>query len=531
MRTYTVRAGWFVGLMLAAGCTVDNSAAIDETGADQGAPAGGAGGEVENGGAGGQNAGGSGGATGGQNAGGNADAGPIDEADQGAGGGAQLPDAAPPPDAGPSPCDDACQRLGECALSDCPDIGRASLAALRTACDATCAGNPAFATVVEGSSTCADVIEFALSRGEDLPGLADACGPPVEPPPAPDGGACRITCAEETEVCLEGHCVRVDHSCDGDIHCRTGVERCVENACVASEFAPCRGSDECAADQFCLIDPANPLAGGSCVFDCGGGQACPFNERCFPEFGGACYYDFCGGDQGNGEPMGACQIGGPAGNPGTCFPLPASNGAGIGICLEAGVAAEGAACDLQVEGRDEAARAVQCAPGSYCWGDYDDGELPPASWNQIGACAGLCDPRNPTCSEGRECVDLSNGDDPATPEDDTRVLGICLPLDCDLFPADDGPPACADGEACRLVAVGLVRGECGPAGPVAPGEPCATSDECAGVAFCGQGGGLQTECLQLCDPAIEPARCATPGQICYAEMGWSVGFCIDAPMP
>ena len=39
MKTHTMRTGWFVALMLAAGCTVENSAAVDETGADQGAPA------------------------------------------------------------------------------------------------------------------------------------------------------------------------------------------------------------------------------------------------------------------------------------------------------------------------------------------------------------------------------------------------------------------------------------------------------------------------------------------------------------
>jgi hypothetical protein len=444
-------------------------------------------------------------------------------------------DAADPPvpdgAAGPAPCTEACDRALSCAASVCEGLDENEAEGLRRSCSGLCLSNPAFATVVSGSQTCEDVVAFL--RDTEEPAFANACPLPGPPPPMPDGGECRFPCQGD-EVCVEGHCVRPDGTCAGDIHCRFATERCLEGRCVAAEFAPCRGDETCAPDQFCLVDPANPLAEGSCVFDCRDDRACPFHERCFPEYGGLCYYETCGEEMANGEPGGACRIGGPGGQDGTCFPLPASSGEGVGVCLEAGEAVEGALCDLQVEGRDAASRAVQCAPGTYCWGDYDDDALPPETWTQQGECAGLCDPRTPTCSEGRTCLDLSNGDDPATPEDDTRFLGICLALECALFasaaepaepPADPAAPDCAEGEACRVTAVSTARGTCGPEGAVERFGPCETADDCAGIAFCGEAGAPTTVCIPLCDPSAMPSTCAD-GELCYAEAGWVVGFCV-----
>jgi len=432
--------------------------------------------------------------------------------------------APPMPDAAVDECSVACDRALFCAAEVCEGLDEAGAESLRRSCSALCLGNPAFAIVVSGSETCDDVVAFLLDRGAADPAITTACPPPAPPPPMPDGGECRFPCGDG-EVCTGGHCVRLDGTCAGDIHCRFGTQRCGEGLCVAAEFAPCRGDDTCAVEQFCLLDPANPLAEGVCVFDCRNGEACPFHERCFPEYGGLCYYETCGASTANGEPGGECRIGGRGGHPGTCFPLPASSGEGVGVCLEAGLAAEGEMCDLQVEGRDPAARAVQCAPGSYCWGDFDDDALPPDTWMQTGECAGLCDPRHPVCSEGRTCLDLSNGDDPATPEDDTRYLGICLRLECALFPAPDAPPDCEDGSACRLVAVGTSRGDCGRAGAAGRFEPCQTHEECAGISFCGEAGGPTTVCNPLCDPGANAEPCAE-AERCYAEPGWVVGFCV-----
>jgi hypothetical protein len=486
-------------------CAVDN----EEAEADPGADAAAAGGQGGDGGQSGEQpapdaGGGAGGAGGQDGAGGQG----------GAGGG--------PADA----CVEACARMSACSIEVCEGFEAGDAGALGAACAAACGPNPAFATVVRGAEGCDTVVDFGRSVFDDAYRAACESG---EPEPDPDDpSTCRFPCADEGEACREGHCVRADGSCVTDYHCRTGVETCEEGRCVPAQFAECRSSADCHEPaQSCRFFDQDPLANGSCVFTCETDDQCPQSEMCMPAFGNICYYAFCGAGQNNGTVYGACTLGGNGQWGGVCYPLARGSqppgGGEIGVCLEGGSAAKGAPCDSQAEGRDEAARALQCGPGLICFGDDDDPENPVDPPVRQGTCVSLCDPRAPACAEDEACLDFSAGDSPETPGyDDTLAIGVCYPSDCDVLE----PDACPEGEACRAYVLTLRAGQCHPAGQAGALEPCETSDDCAGGGICGDAEG-GTVCYLPCDVEGDPCP---EGLVCYADPTWAVGICVNPGM-
>lgn len=331
---------------------------------------------------------------------------------------------------------------------------------------------------------------------------------------------CPYACAAG-ESCEGGHCVRLNGSCATDYHCPVDTHQCFEGSCVPVQGTDCfEDPATCGASQLCFENgPAQSL----CLFGCGVDEDCPFNEVCYPDIN-VCWFRFCGNpEQPNGEVLGTCATGSQNQWEGTCFPLAVGDPAGgsePGMCLEAGQANEGQPCNAQAEGRDANSRAVQCAPGFFCFGDPDDPLDPALDFASTGECAGLCNPQSARCSAGRTCVDFSNPDDPNTPDfDETRVLGMCLEVDCTL--GTGGASGCGAGQVCRPLSLFADEGQCEPAGNVAPGGPCVSQDDCAEESFCGDPGSGS-----VCIPTCNVGSPSCPEGTMCVNNGWGFALCL-----
>ena len=403
-------------------------------------------------------------------------------------------------------CSVACARDGDCGFGACVAVadGRACFESCddRGECRAGWTCRPDAARPV-CRIDCRAVGCPGQGRCDEATGV---CGPPAF--------ACPYDCGVG-ESCVDGRCVRLDGSCTTDYHCRLGVESCAEGGCVPVESSACQGDGDCGAGQRCV-----PIGeGGGCFFACASDGDCPADRACRADLG-ACVRPGCGGATGNGELLGGCGFGSGQDRPGTCIPHEEPpEGGDPGFCVEAGLAAAGEPCDAQSVGRTVAERAVQCGVGSICRGDPDDPLDPERRWAGRGACAALCAPgmEGGRCGVG-SCVDFGSRDDPATPGDETRVVGLCLPVDCDVLDAG----SCEGALRCRAYGLADRAGTCGLAGAAPVGGACSADEDCADVALCvsrGQG----TECLRVCDPA--GAACPGGGR-CYAGVGWRFGVCL-----
>ncbi|MCA9548350.1 MAG: hypothetical protein KC613_28295, partial [Myxococcales bacterium] len=396
------------------------------------------------------------------------------------------------------PCALACDTFVACAAEVCEGLDAATAGALRPGCLDACAGNPAFATVVNGAGGCQTVVDFGRDQS---PAFAEACAAPMDAPTP-----CQVPadCGDPQRTCRDGLCRPV-------------------------QFAQCRDDGDCDTEvgQTCRSFSANPLDPGNCHIDCAADAGlCPLNQECIAAYGDICYFGLCGGGTQNGAVFEACRVAGR--DDGVCYPQAEGNRTpqGLpGICLEGGEAPLGAPCDAQAATRSAEDVALRCQVG-VCIGDPDDPNEPAGSRDGRGTCVALCDPNNVECGEGTTCIDFSAPDDPMTPQfDETVYIGACMPSDCSVLadPAED----CGEGRACRPYAATTDAGVCGPAGEGAPGSPCAVADECLGNQICG-GEGV---CIPMCDPgAADPAAACAEGQICYAEATWAIGFCIADPM-
>lgn len=339
-----------------------------------------------------------------------------------------------------------------------------------------------------------------------------------------ESGLCEIGCpyaCAAGEECTAGHCVRLNGTCATDYHCPVDTHFCHEGQCVPNQGTDCTGNPQaCAASQQCFDNAPN---GSLCIFGCQGDDECPFNESCLAGIN-VCWFTFCGDPaQPNGDVFGQCALGSQQQWAGTCFPLPVGDPAGggpPGICLEAGNLQEGQACNAQAEGRDVGSRNEQCAPGLLCFGDPDDALDPARNFAATGECSQLCDPGVGRCGGGRVCVDFSSPDDPNTADNnESRTLGICLNVECTM--GTGGQSGCGAGEQCRPFTLVADQGACSPAGNVAAGGPCRTSEDCADEAFCGDPGGGPV-CLPTCNEGSP--NCAE-GTMCVNN-GWGFGICL-----
>ena len=403
-----------------------------------------------------------------------------------------------------------CRADGDCGADGLCLLGSAQVNICFHACadDAGCREGWSCQTDVEDPTLTyclPDCRQVGCGRGLDC-GDDGAC----VPRPIPCPYACQAG-----EACDQGHCVRNNGTCVTAYHCAEG-EQCTGGRCVTAALSSCVNDGECAAGlQTCAPRSQNPLDGGVCLFTCVLDDDCDLDLSCYAEFGNACWYRFCGSDYGNGQALGPCDAGAEQQWPGSCLPVP-GGGLTQGVCLEAGTAEDGAACDAQAEGRDEASRALTCAPGLYCIDDPDD-PIDPAAPQGRGHCTAYCNPGAQACTEGRSCIDYSTFDDPATPADDGRTLGFCQESDCTMA------GACAAGDLCRPHALTSDLGHCTPRGRVAVDQPCAGHDECADTAYCANAGDGPV-CLRVCF-SEDDDRC-DEGSTCLLREGWAFGVCL-----
>lgn len=364
----------------------------------------------------------------------------------------------------------------------------------------------------EGINVCLpDCREVGCGEG----GICDQQSGICQPPPP----ACPYPC-EGDEVCERDRCVRPDQTCVTDYHCAPEL-RCREGRCITPEFSSCQIAGDCDPSQTCL-----PLqsGGGLCLYRCANDAACPADRACLntESDGAVCYYILCGASRQNGAVYGTCNGGSQGQWPGSCVPVEVGNPASpndFGLCVEAGTAQVGQPCNAQERGRDAASRVEQCVGGALCVEDPDDPLDPQQDWAARGYCAQMCNPQRPSCAAGEGCVDFGASDDPETPADETRLLGLCLVSDCQL-PSND----CAGGLNCLPYSLRDNLGVCTPPGQLALGEPCAQSADCRDQALCANAGEGDV-CLALCDP--QEANGCPAAQFCASQPEWGFGVCLD----
>ncbi|MCA9560730.1 MAG: hypothetical protein KC583_19415, partial [Myxococcales bacterium] len=410
-------------------------------------------------------------------------------------------------------CRATCRVDGDCDGGVCVAAGDNNICFAR--CDGGCrAGWTCFDDEETDSRYC---LPDCRVTGCDRSQLCNEDTGQCEARPIPCPYACGVG-----ETCEAGHCVRADRTCVTDYHCVRDAESCHQGRCVPRVASECDVAADCDASQTCVPRSNNPLDGGACLFSCGSDADCPADFSCYPDLQDACWYRFCGSAHFNGEVFGSCQAGADQQWPGTCYST-VGGGTTEGICLEAGDVEQGGVCDAQASGRDDAARALTCGPGLFCFDDPDD-YLDPSQPAGRGTCTALCDPTSPDCDEGLTCVSFSNADDPATPEDESRLFGVCAVADCDLE-----QPACAQGgQRCQPFTLNSDQGRCRPAGRAAFGEACDRVEDCQGVAFCGDPGD-GAKCLPLCQ--VDEEGACPDGFTCLLRETWAFGVCLPDEAP
>ena len=326
-----------------------------------------------------------------------------------------------------------------------------------------------------------------------------------------EAGACPYACGEG-ENCVEERCIRLDNTCETEYNCPINYE-CVDGACRTGTFAECQplDLDSCAEGQTCV---RTNDGGAFCIVTCMNDEVCPLHMSCQAILGvgqpNACYYTFCEEEQLNG----ACLLGE---SNGTCRPLVAG-AAQPGICLAAGTAAAGEACDSEADPRTMEGALLSCVPGSLCSGDTDD-SLDPANENEErGVCRPLCQVGGAgACGEDQACVQLGRPDDPNTMENELFNMGLCFETDCTLL-----GDQCADGSTCQPISFGANFGTCREVGQLGLGEACEDNSDCGSNTICGNAGSGPI-CIPFCD--FQEQSCPW-GQSCVPLNGGAVHACL-----
>jgi hypothetical protein len=320
----------------------------------------------------------------------------------------------------------------------------------------------------------------------------------------------------------------------------------------AGQFECC--PDPWGADTECATDLTTPY----CLLPCDDTADCYLNNYCGAD--GHCMPAYCGpGFPAGGQLNGACAV--PGGGSGVCVPLEAAS-YGLGICVESGAGAQGAACD------PPATLEVSSQPRSESWDGCGAGIC-----KADGLCRNVCDWQaaysgNDGCPAATNCVALSYfyAQDPADPYDDDfdgrrwNDRGLCWPqaLDpqdgyytCDLVSQTVlvGGGSCADVQTdWWCLPVELDNGRLGlgtPVGvcrtPTLPADPVykevwdvcdpQADDVCPAGSQCLQDPNSDVRCLPYCD--VQNDDCAgrpgLPADVtCVSLSDW---FAPDDPAP
>jgi hypothetical protein len=372
-----------------------------------------------------------------------------------------------------------------------------------TTCDIVSRGEESLALCVPGScahpldlAACEDIGEgggncVALSPGVSRcveagdQGLGDLCQSTsdCEAGLACFAGACRDLCSTNGEPCARGlFCVEALGV--------VGYGACVPQNTCTNVGQPCDELTQETPLLACVAGDNTDLDVRTCHARCdsaNGDAECPTGSFCntLGDSESVCLRSNCNSPINPDPDCGALGE-----NGGSCVPF--NNGAFY--CLNAGAAAEGAAC-VALE---------DCAAGLNCLD---------------GRCTSYCLLGNDaTCGGNRECIDVLNAD---------SAYGLCA----DACPGFDATDECGPGRGCFPFDEG--QGFCTDAGAVALGGACQDSDECVQFATCSR---LLDEdpqtCTALCErtqPDFGDSQCAQ-GEICLS-LGDYLGGCFDGCTP
>ena len=362
-----------------------------------------------------------------------------------------------------------------------------------------------------GGLSCNELIEEPEPEG---------CQPP-EPPEEP---LCDIELLVTGTVGDGGTCTSPGFSfeCKPGLACRAIDSLGIDGVCVepGAEGDFCFGSDECGEDLYCsLLDgtcQAPRQAGETCLVSDGGGVliACAEDLSCDPvtdtcvarcERGSVCFDDDdcdveaglqcivgrCDSTRGVGLP---CQISEHCTEGLRCGLNPAT-GTDL-VCLEK--IPTGQTCSTA---QPDHCQTGFCDPAtSLCAAASDPGQTCPSLLHEQCA-GGYCEdsPRLTFCDENADCVDTSG----VCNLDLARCEAFCIALQ------PDGA-ACVNGFECQSET--CVGGFCRTT-PLADGQPCNTSDECASE-FCNH------ETPSVCEALPLPN-----GRVCFLDQECASGVC------
>ncbi len=459
-------------------------------------------------------------------------------------------------------CTHGCAAGGECAAGFCcaaNDGGRpaGALCKPEALCPAACASDedcPAVQFCDGGACVprrlvCAGDAE--CPRGERCVGgtcqgstarLGEACGEPGVrcDPGAPvchrsdEGGAfCTYSCTFHRD-CPATFCC-ADLSGTGDaagMYCTDDPLRCPPNL-------PCRGDDDCAADQFCH--------GGMCQRrgpqDVPLGGACRAPGDCAPD-AADCVFPFRDGQVGRGEARffpesgaGLCSqpcVDAADCDGGTCCRLALQIRAGIGV----GMCVAGDLCDRPTAGLGERCeRTAECDPAEAdrCFRDRLFGSVcvrPCREGCPAGTVCdehdGLCHPEN-VCGRDADCADGNR-----------CARGRCLEgrRECDTDAQCEDPvrERCFDGRCEPRARPCLADGECDAHEVCALGRcelrerPCAADGDCRAGEAC-QDGVCRERLLALGEACLDADAVCDPREapICLADAEFApAGLCTRA---
>ena len=363
---------------------------------------------------------------------------------------------------------------------------------------------------------------------------------------------------EETETCS------TDDDCpDGNI--------CTVNGCEEIELNPCRRPGEpCDAnnldqgDYACIKEMVDDPT-GICMPKCDDSvydeedyiEPCPSGSFCFDFSEGAQPFDVCySGDCTNVFTSAEdCQGG-------TCYPL--INGASV--CLPAGDAAEGQACDTTSTTPDSTCAVGLLCLGGACTAPCSVGDssacVAPETCNElaedfsdVGVCAETCTPFSlDECTEGKGCIPTSETKGLCTlvgtaaageeceppfyysacgpnlmciPEESDDPTGTCTPI-CGPFANPGQMGSCADNGACMPASddnlIGLCQATCYPwqEDPgCEDGQGCFENND--GTAYICVDVGT-TQANETCSPPYYYSSCAA-GLLCMPDGSEEEGIC------
>jgi cysteine-rich repeat protein len=323
--------------------------------------------------------------------------------------------------------------------------------------------------------------------------------------------------AEGYEVCDDGNedpadaCASCRNTCALHANCPGAYQN---NRCLVREFNACIDQVPCADSNRCQA-----IGNSSrCVQPCRTHHDCRTRlANCQTDQNPAfCWYSLCGAptelssdfqNVDNGRLGGACSNDQPNPMDGHCYEVSAGLNQWVGLCIEGGTLADGAACRWNTARSQDAA---QCGGGLLCTGHDAQGlQHCRPSCAQPGLHGGI------RCPLGSSCMPALEGE--------FYVYG-CIPVaeQCEVLQRD----SCGNDGRCAILRTGSTTSHCEPRAAVNErvnaGQACSETNQCPDGYYCNSDQGCRRVCASNADCDLQNS--------CQRPVGAAYGGCI-APGP